>query len=222
MWQNIQLKLMDFIQSWIPRCWSRGGITAGTLLHCFYHQTAHSPWSLPALKTASAIYLWLDLKLPRLSISDLGVNSIYRAAPLKIALTRPSQNAWQWQNTHCVSCTDERNGTIQHYAWVVIAWQNLYFYWAFLNANMKTHPLFCWMSMWNARCICWVGGIRGDGGLHMFHICLHSHYRTLHLVWLHCCLSGSHAVTPTPPPLFFFISIVTGTAATGESRSTGN
>lgn len=121
MWQNIQLKLMDFVQHWVPRCWSRGGITAGTPLHCFYHQSAHSLWSLTALKTASAIYLWLDFKLPRLSILDWGVNSIHRAAPLKLVFTRPLQNTLQWQNTRCFSCTHESNGTIQHCAWVVSA-----------------------------------------------------------------------------------------------------
>ena len=80
------------------------------LTHCLL-------WKQPLL----SIHLWLDLKLPVLSISYWGVHSIHRVRQCNMALTRPSQNPWQQQNTRCDSCTDDRNRTIWCRAWVITA-----------------------------------------------------------------------------------------------------
>ncbi len=78
---------------------------------------------------------------------------------------------------------------------------DLCFFWGLLNANIKTHPLSSSISMRSRRCIYWRGGVPGNGRLYGFHICLPSHYRPLHPMWLHCCLTGSHTVTPPSFPL---------------------
>lgn len=165
---------MGWIQSWTPCCWSRGGTTAGTPLPCFYHQTLHSLWPLPALKTASAIH-------PSLARFKIACAIYLVQEGPKYSPCGSSETAWNVPHpvtakslttTKPPDALAERSRTSVD-AWVVMALWNLYFCWGLLNTNIKTHPLSCWM--WNVRCICWGGGVPGNGGLRMFYICFPSH-----------------------------------------------
>ena len=204
---------------WTPCFWSRGGKAAGTPLLCFYHQTLHSLTACSEIQRLLSIYLWLDFKLPGLSILHCGVNSIHRAASarerererVKCFPLSPLQKTLTI--TKLPPCLDALMREPGPFIAASRSAEPVFFTGGVLIATIATRPMSCWISMWKVRCICSEDGVPGDGGLHMVHICLPTDYRPLHLsVWL----------PPPPPPAFFFISIVTGTAATGESRSTGN
>lgn len=203
---------MGWIQSWTPCCWSRGGTTAGTPLPCFYHQTLHSLWPLPALKTASAIH-------PSLARFKIACAIYLVQEGPKYSPCGSSETDWNVPHPLTAKSGTGPLSSVHERSWLCETWIFAEAFWIQTSKHILC-PAEC--EMWDVF-VEEVVSLATEGS-----ICSTFVFPVIKGLSTLCdytvVLAGA-VLSLTPPATttsLFFISIVTGTAATGESWSTGN